>query len=218
MTPETGTETETGRTAAAPVLRLDTHGPEETRALGERLGRLARPGDVLLLSGNLGAGKTVVAQGIGRGLGTPTVVNSPTFVLVSEHRGGRLPLLHADLYRLGDQAEIDALALDEIRAGGVLVLEWPERATAGLPADHLALRLTPPAATAASATAATAASVTAAPDRRRLTLTAHGPAAATWLARLRADLEREPLSAPAATAASTTAATAASTTARPGGG
>src|ERR1700730_9545049 len=97
------------------------------RAAGRRLGAAAEAGDVLLLEGPLGAGKTVLVQGLAEGLGCAAEVVSPTFVLVRQYRG-RLELIHADLYRLDDRAEIDALGLLELSAEGVLALEWADRA------------------------------------------------------------------------------------------
>ena len=140
--PQADARTNSPSDATAPLV-IETHAPEETRALGEALGRLAEPGSVILLSGDLGAGKTVFAQGVGRGLGAPGIVNSPTFVLCNEHLGGRLPLQHADLYRLTQSAEVTELALDEVAADGVLLVEWPERAPDVLPPDHLVLRIQP---------------------------------------------------------------------------
>ena len=116
---------------------------EATRAAGAAVGHAAVAGTVLLLQGQLGAGKTVFAQGVGAGLETPSVVNSPTFVLVNEHLGGRLPLRHADLYRLDDPESIAELGLAEAAEDGVLVVEWPERGGGALPADHLLVRITP---------------------------------------------------------------------------
>lgn len=124
------------------VWQVTTHDADATRVLGERLGALAGPGTVLLLSGDLGTGKTVVAQGVGRGLGVEGVITSPTFVLVNEHVGGRLPLLHADLYRLTRAAEIAELTLDEVAAEGVLLVEWPERSLEPIAEDYLRLAIT----------------------------------------------------------------------------
>lgn len=118
-----------------------TGSAEATRALGEALGAAAVVGTVVLLSGELGAGKTVIAQGVGRGLGVAGVVNSPTFVLVNEYLDGRLPLRHADLYRLEGAAEIAELALEEAAIDGVLLVEWPERGGEALPADHIDVRI-----------------------------------------------------------------------------
>lgn len=100
---------------------------EETHALGRVLGALALPGDVVLLSGPLGAGKTALTQGIGRGLGIALTVNSPTFTLLKEYEG-RLPLYHFDLYRLDDPAEVYDLGFEDYFAGaGISVIEWAER-------------------------------------------------------------------------------------------
>ena len=116
---------------------LSSSHPDETRAFAERLGALLRPGDVILLSGELGAGKTVFVQGLARGLGFDGSVSSKSFVLMGEY-SGRLKLYHADLYRLDEPEQVAELALDEVSADGVLVVEWPERAGSGvLPEDHL---------------------------------------------------------------------------------
>ena len=116
-----------GTCTLAAEVRLTTDSVAATVAAGERLGTAARAGDVLLLEGPLGAGKTVLARGIAAGLGAAGPVSSPTFVLVHQHRG-RLPLVHADLYRLEARAEIDALGLLELAEDGVLVVEWADRA------------------------------------------------------------------------------------------
>ena len=109
----------------------------ETIALGERLGRVAEPGDLLCLWGDLGAGKTQLAKGIAHGLDIDATVNSPTFILMNEY-AGRLPLFHVDLYRLADAA--DALAggvIDDRQIAGVTVVEWPDRMGDVLPAGRL---------------------------------------------------------------------------------
>jgi tRNA threonylcarbamoyladenosine biosynthesis protein TsaE len=116
-----------------------SNSPGETRHLGERLGGLLEAGDVILLSGELGAGKTVFVQGLARGLGFDGGVSSKSFVLLGEYPG-RLTLYHADLYRLDDPDQVQDLALDEISADGVLAVEWPERAGEGvLPEEHLCI-------------------------------------------------------------------------------
>ncbi|MBN2800531.1 MAG: tRNA (adenosine(37)-N6)-threonylcarbamoyltransferase complex ATPase subunit type 1 TsaE [Deltaproteobacteria bacterium] len=115
--------------------------PEETYALGVRLGALAAPGTVVLLIGDLGAGKTLFARGVGEGLGVQTRVQSPTFVIVQAHTGGRLPLWHADLYRLGDESEVEQLGLDELMEGdGLTLFEWADRFPEIFPSDHLEIR------------------------------------------------------------------------------
>ncbi|HEU0010013.1 MAG TPA: tRNA (adenosine(37)-N6)-threonylcarbamoyltransferase complex ATPase subunit type 1 TsaE [Verrucomicrobiae bacterium] len=106
-----------------------SHSPEETAALGERWGRDAAPGWVIGLSGDLGAGKTQFVKGLARGLGITARVHSPTFALVNEYPGGRLPLAHLDLYRLDTPEQILAAGLEEYlrRPNGVTVVEWCER-------------------------------------------------------------------------------------------
>ena len=119
---------------------LQTESVEETEAFGARLGALLRPGDVVLLAGELGAGKTALTRGIARGAGSTDLVHSPTFVLLNEY-DGPLSLYHADLYRLHDLNEVEALDLGEYTRAGVLIVEWPERGDGVLPADHLLVTL-----------------------------------------------------------------------------
>jgi tRNA threonylcarbamoyladenosine biosynthesis protein TsaE len=119
------------------LLTCASSSVEETRRLGERLGALLKAGDIVLLSGELGAGKTVFVQGIARGLSFDGSVSSKSFVLLGEYTG-RITLYHADLYRLEAPEEVAELALDEISADGVLVVEWPERAGEDvLPEEHV---------------------------------------------------------------------------------
>ncbi len=102
-------------------------------AVARDLAATLQPGAVLLLSGNLGAGKTAFVRGLAAGLGVdPGDVSSPTFTLVHEYRGGRLPLYHADLYRL-DRAAAQDLGLDQEGTDGVLAIEWPDRLSHALP-------------------------------------------------------------------------------------
>jgi tRNA threonylcarbamoyladenosine biosynthesis protein TsaE len=113
---------------------------DQTRNLARLLGAAATPGVVLLLGGGLGSGKTTFVQGVGAGLGISTVINSPTFVLIQEYWQGRLPLFHADLYRLDPLSVLD-LGLEELWSGsGVVAVEWPERLPA-LPQCWLELQL-----------------------------------------------------------------------------
>ena len=121
-------------------LVLESAAPQETRALGETVAGHLRPGDVVLLSGELGAGKTVFVQGMARGLGYEGPVSSKSFGLMGEY-AGRVKLYHADLYRLEDPEQVEELALDEISGDGVLVVEWPERGEWALPEEHLLVRL-----------------------------------------------------------------------------
>jgi len=107
---------------------ITTHSEAETAAAGRRLAATLDAGDVVLLCGDLGAGKTAFVRGLAEGLGIdPGLVSSPTFTLIQEYRGGRLPLHHVDLYRLRS-IEVDDLGLDELTLeAGVTAIEWPDR-------------------------------------------------------------------------------------------
>ena len=122
------------------VRAVTSRSPEATRAVGEALGAVLRAGDVVLLDGELGAGKTVFVQGLARGLGLRGAVKSPTFTLVHEHHarawaGARTDLAHLDLYRLAD-GRVSDLGLDEILEHGVLAAEWGARLAGDFP-DHV---------------------------------------------------------------------------------
>ncbi len=124
-------------TAPSRELVVTTRDPAETRDLAARLAAAARPGDLLCLVGDLGAGKTQFAKGFAVGLGIADTVSSPTFVLMAEY-AGRLPMFHLDLYRLADAA--DALAgglIDDRQLEGVALVEWAERLGEALPAARL---------------------------------------------------------------------------------
>ena len=110
------------------VKTILTNSEAETAAVGRELASTLTGGDVVLLQGDLGAGKTAFVRGLAEGLGiAPDEVSSPTFSLIQEYRGGRVPLFHVDLYRL-QSTEVDDLGLDEIALGpGVTAIEWPER-------------------------------------------------------------------------------------------
>ena len=111
-----------------PSQRFITNGPEETEALGARLARALEPGAVVAFTGDLGAGKTAFVRGLTRGLGIPDRVTSPTFTIVNEYEGGRLPLFHFDLYRLGSADELFDIGWEDYLArGGVCAVEWSER-------------------------------------------------------------------------------------------
>ena len=123
------------------VISLTSDSPEETQKLGRRLGELASPGDVFLLIGELGAGKTCLTQGIAWGLGTEEYALSPSFVIMRELHG-RLPLYHIDLYRLDTIEESIDLGLDDYLYGeGVCVVEWAEKALSILPEKRLLIRI-----------------------------------------------------------------------------
>ena len=122
-------------------MNINTHSPEETQELGKRIGEIALSGDLFLLSGNLGAGKTCFTQGLVWGLGIDEYAMSPTFVIVRELYG-RLPLYHIDLYRLDRIAETTDLGLDDYIYGhGVCVIEWAEKALNILPKEHLRIEI-----------------------------------------------------------------------------
>ena len=139
-----------------------TNSAAETQSLAEALGRAAKPGDVLLLEGPLGAGKTCFTQGLARGLDVKTPVKSPTFVLVTQHRG-RIPLTHVDLYRIEGTHSLDDLGLEERGEAAVLAVEWGEKLATRL-ADGLVVAL-----------------AEVGEGRRRLTVSALGARGAEWL-------------------------------------
>ena len=162
------------RAASPRALVLHSASPDATHALGERLGRLLQSGDVVLLTGDLGAGKTALAQGIARGLGVVGPVSSPTFTILKEY-AGRIPLYHFDLYRIEHPDELEALGFaDYFYGDGVSVVEWAERGEGdvegGAPWAGDALRI----------------SITAAgPEARVLRLLATGPRGEALLAAMR---------------------------------
>jgi tRNA threonylcarbamoyladenosine biosynthesis protein TsaE len=122
-------------------FELLSHNPSETQQLGMRIGKLALPGDIFLLVGTLGAGKTCFAQGVARGLEIYEYTPSPTFVLVREFYG-RLTLYHIDLYRLDRIEEIADLGLDDYLYGsGVCVIEWAEKGLDLMPREYLIVRI-----------------------------------------------------------------------------
>ena len=119
-----------------------THSVGETRALAAAVAELARAGDIVVLAGDLGAGKTAFAQGFGAELGVTERITSPTFTLVSQYRSGRLPLNHLDVYRLEQLDEVADLGLVELLdEGGVTLIEWGDSITPALPADFLEIRI-----------------------------------------------------------------------------
>lgn len=122
------------------MIEIHCATPADTRAVGRRLASLLRSGDVVLLAGDLGAGKTVFAGGIGEGLGLDQPVVSPTFVLARRYQG-LMPMVHVDLYRLGSFSEIDDLDLDSEAADGVMVVEWGQAAEQSFGDDYLLVRI-----------------------------------------------------------------------------
>ena len=115
----------------------------ETRALGEKLARRLRPGDVLLLEGDLGAGKSELTRGIAKGLGVTETVTSPSFTILNVYESGRVPLYHFDWYRLESSEELYELGMDEYLGGdGVAVVEWPGRCPDAVPEGAVRIRIT----------------------------------------------------------------------------
>jgi len=133
-----------GTTGAAPrfTARVRSRSAAQTRRLGERLGRLVRPGDVVALVGDLGAGKTQLVRGACAGARVPPeVVSSPSFAIVATYRG-RLPVHHADLYRIADEDDLYGTGFgDLVGADGALLVEWADRIPGALPAERLTIRL-----------------------------------------------------------------------------
>lgn len=122
---------------------VDTRSLEETLQFGERLGRELKRGDVVALSGELGAGKTALIKGIARGLGVTDEVTSPTFTLIHEYGGGRVPLFHIDLYRLDSLEQALAIGIEEyLDVAGVTAIEWSEKIDKLLPATATRIRIT----------------------------------------------------------------------------
>jgi tRNA threonylcarbamoyladenosine biosynthesis protein TsaE len=151
-----------------PSCIVASRAPAETAGLGQSIGRAVRPGDVLLVRGDLGAGKTQFARGVAAGLGIVGPIPSPTFTLVNEYEGRNaagavVPLAHIDLYRLGADGDLDSVGLDEYFGGGwAVVIEWPERAVDDgfVPESYLDIAI-----------------ADAGGEARALTLTGHGDAA-----------------------------------------
>ncbi len=122
-------------------LCLHSNSPEATLDIGRAIGAALKPGDTLLLVGNLGSGKTTLTQGIVWGLGSDEYARSPTFVLVNEYHA-RLPVYHMDLYRLDSIEEVDGLGLDDYLYGeGVCIVEWADKAHGYFPVDHITIAI-----------------------------------------------------------------------------
>lgn len=120
----------------------ETHSAEETFALGEEMGRKARPGEVVALTGDLGVGKTVFTKGFARGLGVSEDVNSPTFTILQEYHGGRLPFYHFDVYRILDVFDMEEIGYEDYFYGdGVCLVEWGEVVSSLLPEDTIWVRI-----------------------------------------------------------------------------
>ena len=120
----------------------ETYSPEETHALGKRLGAEAKPGEVYTLVGDLGVGKTVFTQGIAEGLGITEPVSSPTFTIVQVYEEGRMPFYHFDVYRIGDIEEMDEIGYEDYFYGsGVTMIEWANLIEELLPERYVEIRI-----------------------------------------------------------------------------
>ena len=121
---------------------IETRSPEETFALGEKIGRQARKGQVYTLTGDLGTGKTVFTQGVAAGLGIRESVNSPTFTIVQVYEEGRLPFYHFDVYRIGDIEEMEEIGYDDYFFGeGICLIEWAELIEEILPENRISITI-----------------------------------------------------------------------------
>ncbi len=154
---------------AADQLDFISHSPAQTERVGVRLGEQLATGDLVLLVGTFGVGKTCLVRGIARGLGSTNMVTSPSFVLINEYQAGSLhqhiPIYHIDLYRLGTEAEVATIGIEELWNGeGICLVEWPERAQTLMPTTHLSIYLQHLSET-----------------KRQLRFVPHGPRAVTLL-------------------------------------
>jgi tRNA threonylcarbamoyladenosine biosynthesis protein TsaE len=123
-----------------PFLTVRTRSADETTSLGRRVGAILRPGEVLLLTGDLGTGKTTFVRGVADGLGIATRTRSPTYTIVHEHSGGRYPLVHVDLFRCSNPQEVAELGLEELMTPpAVAAVEWGEKAGEVAGPDYLEL-------------------------------------------------------------------------------
>ena len=127
----------------AEIEKVITNSAVETRELGRRLAEELKAGDVVLLEGELGAGKSELARGVAGGLGVTETVTSPSFTILNVYESGRVPLYHFDWYRLEDAEELYELGMDEYLGGdGIALVEWPGRCPDAVPADCLRIRIT----------------------------------------------------------------------------
>ena len=117
-------------------IYIETNSPAETFEVGRKLGQTAKPGEIYMLNGDLGVGKTVFTQGVATGLGVTEHVNSPTFTIVQVYESGRLPFYHFDVYRIGDAEEMDEIGYEDYFFGnGLCIIEWAERIKELIPAE-----------------------------------------------------------------------------------
>ena len=121
---------------------IETNSASETLALGEKLGKAAKPGQIYTLNGDLGVGKTVLTQGFAKGLGITEAVNSPTFTIIQEYESGRMPFYHFDVYRIGDIEEMEEIGYDDYFYGnGICLIEWANLIEEILPPHYQTVRI-----------------------------------------------------------------------------
>ena len=121
---------------------IETNSASETLALGEKLGKAAKPGQIYTLNGDLGVGKTVLTQGFAKGLGITEAVNSPTFTIIQEYESGRMPFYHFDVYRISDPEEMYEIGFEEyIEGEGVCFIEWANLIEELLPAQYTEIHI-----------------------------------------------------------------------------
>lgn len=125
-------------------MTFQTHSADETIALGEKIGALLKPGDIIAMTGTLAAGKTTITKGIAKALGVKDTITSPTFCLISEYAGTKMPLYHMDVYRLDSDEDFINLGVDDMLFGeGVCIIEWSEKVQRELPKTTIWMTITP---------------------------------------------------------------------------
>ena len=124
------------------MMTFETHSPQETFDIAKKMGEEAKVGTVITLDGDLGAGKTLFTKGFAAGLGITEPVSSPTFTILQEYSGGRFPLYHFDVYRIGDPMEMEEIGFDDFIYGdGVCLIEWSELIAELIPDDAVKIRI-----------------------------------------------------------------------------
>ena len=126
------------------MISFTTHSSEETISLGEKIGSLLKPGDIIAMTGTLAAGKTTITKGIAKALGVKDTITSPTFCLISEYAGDKMPLYHMDVYRLDGVEDFINLGVDDMLFGeGVCIIEWSEKVESELPKNTIWMTIVP---------------------------------------------------------------------------
>lgn len=124
------------------ILNLDSNSEKDTFELGKKIGKEAKPGAVYTLIGDLGVGKTVFTQGVAKGLGIDDIISSPTFTIVQVYEEGRMPFYHFDVYRIGDESEMDEIGYEEYVYGeGISLIEWANLIEGILPDEYIEIEI-----------------------------------------------------------------------------